>query len=219
MGAVFARLLARVGLPIFGFRVHVENQNRLYMNQPCIYVANHQSNLDIFTMSPMFPYRTVVIGKKELKWVPLFGLFFMGAGNIMINRSDRSHSLAGLEAAAKHIHESGASVWIFPEGTRNRGAAEMLPFKKGAFRLAIAAQVPIVPIVHQHLYSYAQIEDRRLIGGDILIRVLEPVPTAGMTVTDLDALMTEVRRRMQIALADEAMKPYAVAHQSSVVGS
>ena len=219
MGAVFARILYR-GVPyIFGFRTRVENQHHLYVNQPCIYVVNHQSNLDIFTMAALFPYRTVVIGKKELKWLPLFGLFFIGSGNIVIDRSNRTHALAGLDAAAKHIKESGASVWIFPEGTRNRGAAEMLPFKKGAFHLAIKAQVPIVPIVHQHLFSYARMHDYKFVPGEVLVRVLEPVPTEGMTGEDVGRLMGEVRSRMQAALADRALKPQNVRIEPSAARS
>lgn len=206
MGAVFARLLAR-GVPyIFGYRVRIEGQQKLYLNQPCIYVANHQSNMDIFTMSPAYPYRTVVIGKNELKWVPLFGWFFAGAGNIMIDRSNRQHSLAGLQSAAAYIREKGVSVWIFPEGTRNRGAAEMKPFKKGAFHLAIAAQVPIVPMVHQHLHSYLNVARHRIYPGEVLIKVLDPIPTTGMTTEDLPRLIEETRRRMEEALKQPELR-------------
>lgn len=206
MGAVFARILAWGGLPIFGLRVRVENQQRLYVNQPCIYVSNHQSNMDIFTMSAAYPYRTVVIGKKEIKWLPIFGWFFNGSGNIMIDRSNRAHSMAGLEAAARYARDKGISIWIFPEGTRNRGKAKMLPFKKGAFHLAITAQVPVVPMVHQYLKSYLDISKSKIHYGEVLIKVLEPISTVGMTTADVPRLLEETRRRMEAALEAPELK-------------
>lgn len=200
MGAVFARILHHVGAKIWGFRSIVENPERLYARQPCIYVSNHQSNLDVFTYSIMYPFKTVVIAKKELKWMPFFGIFLIGAGNIMINRSDRKNSLAGLEVASRQIVENGLSVWVFPEGTRNRGSANMLPFKKGAFYMAIKAQVPVVPIVHQHLLTYFDYSEKHFKGGDIKIKVLEPIETKGKTLDDLPALMAEVRTKMEAVL-------------------
>jgi 1-acyl-sn-glycerol-3-phosphate acyltransferase len=199
LGTLFSRLLAFGSHIILGVRIRVEGESKLYTSQPCVYVPNHQNNFDIVTMSTLFPYRTVVIGKKQLKWIPLFGLFFPGTGMIMIDRQNRTHAVAGLEQARESIQEKGHSVWIFPEGTRNHGSAELLPFKKGAFHIAIAAQVPIVPIVQQHLFRYYDPSIPALTSGkrDIVVRVLDPIPTVGMTTKDVPRLMELVRRQMQ----------------------
>src|SRR4051812_43068242 len=79
----FARVFSWGALRILGIRIQVEGREHLENAQPCIYVANHQSNLDMAVFGPVYPARTVVIGKKELKWVPFFGILFMAAGNIM----------------------------------------------------------------------------------------------------------------------------------------
>jgi 1-acyl-sn-glycerol-3-phosphate acyltransferase len=202
LGAVFARIVYWGTKRALSISINIENQSRLYTSQPCIYVVNHQSNLDMFTMTGMYPHRTVVIGKKELKYIPLFGIFFVGTGNIMIDRQDRAHALAGLNTARDAIRERGLSIWIFPEGTRNYGAKELLPFKKGAFHLAVAAQAPLVPIVHQLLHTYYDPEKKRIGQTEIKIKVLESIPTVGMTAEDLPRLMDEVRQKMQAAIAE-----------------
>lgn len=88
-----------------------------------------------------------MIGKKELKWIPFFGYFFWGAGNMMIDRQKRSKAFAGLAQAAQEIKRRAVSIWVFPAGTRHPSGTGMLPFKRGAFYLAVEAQIPIVPVV------------------------------------------------------------------------
>src|SRR6185437_9234683 len=116
-------------------------------HQPCIYVANHQGSLDIATFGSFYPRKTVVIAKKEILYLPVLNLYFKAAGNLLIDRGNRSRAVASLAKAVRAIREKGASVWIFPEGTRNRTADPILPLKKGAFHMAIEAQVPVVPVI------------------------------------------------------------------------
>ena len=97
-------------------------------------------------------------------------------------------------------------VWVHPEGTRNRGVEKLLPFKKGLFHMAIAAQVPVVPIVNMRLFAYFDYAKRRIYKGEVLVRVLEPIPTKGMTSADVPRLMEEVRSRMQAELDKPEMK-------------
>lgn len=207
VGAIMGRIVHWGGCKIFGYKVRVDGMSKLYSSQPAIYVGNHQSNIDVVTMGCLYPYNTVVIGKKQLKWVPLFGLFYVGTGMIMIDRKSRTNSVAGLDQAKAAMDERGCSIWIFAEGTRNRGRSALLPFKKGAFHIAIRAQVPIVPIVHQHLYSYFDIANKRINNEqEILVRILDPVPTRGMTLDDLPKLMALVRSKMIEALLAPEMK-------------
>ena len=124
--------------------------------------------------------------------------------------------MAGLESAREAIEKRGVSVWIFPEGTRNRGAAHMLPFKKGAFHLAIAAQVPIVPIVQQHVLSYFDLWRLRFRTGPVTVRVLDPIPTIGMRMADVPKLMADVRAKMDAALAQPEMKSPKTEHHNTI---
>lgn len=205
VGATVSRIVSWGACKILGYRIRVENVSKLYAHQPCVYIGNHQSTMDMFTMGSMFPFRTVVIGKREVKWIPLFGLFFAGTGMVMIDRRDRTQAVAGLKATTDAMLEKGHSIWIFAEGSRSLGRG-LLPFKKGAFHMAIAAQVPIVPVVQQYLHTYLDVEAQRITPGDILIRVLDPIPTKGMTPEDLPRLMAEVRRCMINELCRPEMK-------------
>src|SRR5579862_4324616 len=90
-GYRFGRLCAWGTLRLLRLRVQVEGAERLYSSQPCIYVANHQHNMDLFTFGSMYPPRTVVIGKKEIMRIPVFGLMFKAMGNILLDR-ERHHS-------------------------------------------------------------------------------------------------------------------------------
>lgn len=207
MGAIFGRIVHWGGMKALGLSMRVEHQTRLYLNQPCVYVANHQSNLDVVTMGCMYPYRTVVIGKSQLKWVPLFGLFFKGSGMIMIDRENFRNSVSGLNKAKEAMLSTGASLWLFPEGTRNRGRSALLPFKKGPFHIAISAQVPVVPIVHQYLYSYCDMANKRIHSGqELRMCVLEPIETKGLTLEDMPQLMNKVRARMIETMQDPELR-------------
>lgn len=188
-------------------RIVVENREALTAHQPCIYVGNHQHNLDIHTLSGVYPPNTVVIGKKELRWIPILGFFFMGSGYILLDRGNQRSSVASLVAAGEEMRRRHLSVWFFPEGHRAKGAKHMLPFKKGAFRLAIKTQTPIVPVLHQHLSSYYDFRGKRIGGVEIRIRVLDPISTKGLADRDVDRLMRDVRARMEAGLAELNARP------------
>jgi 1-acyl-sn-glycerol-3-phosphate acyltransferase len=196
-GRVFCRGLARM----MGWRAEVENRERLEMFRPCVIVANHQSILDVVTFGSVFPRRTVSAGKREIGRIPVFGWFYRLSGNLIIDRGDARQAHGSLEKAAEAMRSEKIAVWFMPEGHRNSGA-ELLPFKSGAFRLAIAAQAPIIPIVAEPLTVVADTERRLARRGRLRMRVLEPVPTEGLTVKDVPPLVFSVRASMQAALDD-----------------
>lgn len=115
-------------------------------NTPCIYIANHQNNYDMLTISYMVRPRTVSVGKKSLAWIPFFGLLYWASGNIFIDRNNRKKGHHTMDVLSQRIHKENLSIWMFPEGTRSRGRG-LLPFKTGAFHAAINANVPIIPVV------------------------------------------------------------------------
>ena len=176
----------------------VRNRERLLANQPCVYVANHRSNLDVITLCEILPSNTLVIGKKELRRIPLLGRIFVRGGNIPINRKDADAARKAIERAERTIREHGISIFIFPEGTRDYG--RLLPFKKGAFHLARNAGVVIQPLVCAATPLWMR-------GGrlwlapsvDVLIEVLEPVDPKAFETVDL--MIEETRRRMAETLA------------------
>ena len=152
------------------------------------------------TYGLLFPTKTLVIGKKELKWIPGFGLYFMASGNIMIDRKNRRKAVAGLGEAVAAARDKGLSIWIFPEGTRNISGEGLLPFKRGAFHTAIAAGIPIVPIVQSPFVSLISWKNKVLGGGSVEIRILPPISTTGMTSADVEKLSNLTRAKMLEAL-------------------
>jgi 1-acyl-sn-glycerol-3-phosphate acyltransferase len=198
---VFGRLFGRGALRLWGVELLVEGLETLETAGPCVIVANHQSAMDMVTFSSILPYRTVVFGKKQIGWIPLFGWLFAAGGNLLIDRKRHIGAVGGLKVAIEVIRKRGVLVWIFPEGTRNRGdCRELQPFKKGAFHIAIAASVPVVPIVCEPLHALVSWKERRIRGGKLRMRVLPPIPTTGLAEADLDALSADVRERFQARL-------------------
>ncbi len=96
---------------------------------------------------------------------------------------------------------------MFPEGTRNKTPDKLLPFKKGAFRLAIAAQVPILPIVCCPVKPLIDIQNRKIHPGIARIEVLEPIPTIGLTLADVEKLVATTYDRMQKAFEELSRLP------------
>ncbi|NDD91949.1 1-acyl-sn-glycerol-3-phosphate acyltransferase [bacterium] len=181
---------------ILRIRVVLDNVERIEPFQPCIYVGNHQDNLDMFIFGSIFPEKTIVIGKRELVWIPFFNIFYYAAGNIFLDRKRHRNAVAGLEAAGRQIRERGVSVLIFPEGTRNRSGVGLLPFKKGAFHMAVEAGLPVVPLVASPIGRVVDYSQKRITPGVIRVRVLDPISTKGLTRADVDRLAKECRERM-----------------------
>lgn len=168
-------------------------------DQPAIYIANHQNNYDMVTISSMVPPKTVTIGKKSLIWIPFFGLVYWATGNIFINREKRSAAIDTMTKVGKIIQERQISIWMFPEGTRSRGRG-LLPFKTGAFHTAIAAGVPIVPIVCSTLHN--KVDLNRLDNGTVICETLEPIDTSGYNRENIKELIEKCHSVMQTKIAE-----------------
>ena len=198
---VYGQVFCRGLVSLMGWRIDVANRQRLDSARPCVFVANHQSFLDVVTFGSIFPKRTVSAGKREIGKIPIFGWFYRLSGNLVIDRSDPRGARDSLERAAQTIRDERVSVWFMPEGHRNR-AAELLPFKTGAFRLALAAGVPIVPIVAEPLAIIADTENRLARPGALRMTVLEPIPADSGSTRAVAELAALTRSRMQEALDD-----------------
>ena len=101
----------------------------------------------------IFPLKASIMAKKELQWMPLLGQFLTASGAVFVDRGNNAKAVRSLAAAGEAMRERGTSLWLFPEGTRSmRQYHDMLPFKKGAFHLAVQAGVPIVPVVCENYW-------------------------------------------------------------------
>ena len=191
------RLCGRVysvpALGILGLEAHIELSALQGLSNPFVIVANHQSNYDLFIFGQVVPRRTVSIGKTSLKWLPLFGQIYWLAGNVLIDRGNAAKAKAAMLETTRIMREKDTSIWVFPEGTRNLGS-DLLPFKKGAFQTAIAAGAPIVPLCCSSYRRTMQLN--RWHAGTVKIRALKPIPTVGLSHSDLPALMELCRLQM-----------------------
>ncbi len=193
----YATTLAVGWSRIFHLHHDIRNADRLLSEQPCAYVANHRSNLDVITMCGIMPPRAIVIGKQEILTVPFLGRIFRLGGNVPINRKNPDEALKAMERAEAKLRE-GLSIFIFPEGHRNFG--KLLPFKKGAFHLARNTGVRLLPLVCA--YPPRWMDGRRLWLAPkvrVIIEVLDPIDPARFD--SVDSFIAFTRDRMAAALA------------------
>jgi 1-acyl-sn-glycerol-3-phosphate acyltransferase len=193
-----ARIYAWPAMCILRLRLKAEIGPLFKQSQPCVIIANHQSNYDLFVLGNVVPPRTVCIGKKSLKWVPLFGQLFWLAGNVLIDRGNAHKARQSMLTMTDTLQHKDTSIWVFPEGTRNLGE-DLLPFKKGAFQMAIAAGVPIVQVCVSSYIKHMQLNHWR--ATRIMIRSLPAIPTAGLSLDDIPMLMARCREQMQTCIA------------------
>lgn len=173
-----------------------------------IFVANHLSNFDVFALAAKLPW-VKFAAKAELFRVPIMGPAMARVGMIPIDRANRKAAFTSYSIATERIR-AGASVGVYPEGTRGHEYA-LRPFKKGPFVLAIQAQAPVVP-----LFVYGALDAQRkgefkVHPGTIHMHYLTPIPTVGLTYSDRDALAREAYEAMAACLLKEygiASPPY-----------
>ncbi len=169
--ALFSKWYGKVSW-ILGIEVEIRRDPAITPGEPYVYIANHQNNLDLFTLSGSVLPRTVTIGKKSLKYIPFFGQLYWLSGNFLIDRDDKTKALNTMLFAAQRIANDKMSVWMFPEGTRSYGRG-LLPFKMGAFHIALEANVPLVPVCMST--THKQFKLNRWRNGKVIIHMLAPV--------------------------------------------
>ncbi|MFZ7186950.1 1-acylglycerol-3-phosphate O-acyltransferase [Avibacterium avium] len=180
--------------PLFGLQVEHRFPANAENIGPCIYIGNHQNNYDMVTISYMVMPRTVSVGKKSLIWIPFFGILYWASGNIFLDRDNRSKAHSTMTQLAERINRDKLSIWMFPEGTRSRGRG-LLPFKTGAFHAAIAAGVPIVPVVCSTTQN--KIDLNRWDNGKVICEMLPPVDTSSYTKDNVRELASYCHSLMQ----------------------
>ncbi len=169
------------------------------MREPYVVVSNHESFVDILLISHL-PTEMKWMSKVEIMKIPLVGWMMRWARDIPLNRGSSTSGAAALMASKERL-DTNVSVMIFPEGTRSK-TGELRKFRAGAFNLAIDAQVPILPLAVYGTRDALRKNDWRLGYAEAEVRVLDPVPTAGMTTADMPALRDKVREMIVDARDD-----------------
>jgi 1-acyl-sn-glycerol-3-phosphate acyltransferase len=187
------------------WRARIEGRERLPWRGPAVLVANHLSMLDILVLYGLFrPFKWV--SKAELFRVPVVGWNMWLNDYVPLRRGDRESVRKMMEHCRRHL-EAGSPVLLFPEGTRSETGA-LQPFKDGAFRLAVAAGVPVIPLAvtgtGDALPKRGLVLRRRM---DARVQVLEPLDARAFASSD--ALRDAARAAIAAALPEEMRRPPA----------
>ncbi|KAG6836190.1 hypothetical protein H0H93_010496 [Arthromyces matolae] len=209
---VVARTFYFLAKNALDLRVEIEGEEHLD-SRPGVLMVNHQSMLDILVVGRLMPKQTSIMSKKSLQYTPL-GPFMTMSGAIFVDRGNNKRAIQSLSDAGDLMRTKRISLWMFPEGTRTSSEVpDMRPLKKGGFHMAIQSGLPIIPIVAENywrLYHKGVFDS-----GVIKVRVLPPIPTAGLTTEDIPELITRVRDQMLDTLREISIVPASQQRQEN----
>lgn len=190
-----SRVWASVVLFVAGEKLKVHNRKVLNANEAYVFISNHRSYLDIPTCTRCTGHTFKFLAKQELTKVPLLGYVIKNL-YITVKRESMRDRVESMKKM-KDTLDSGISVWIYPEGTRNKSANSLEEFSDGAFHLAVASGRPIAPLTiidTGKILPPGSIFD--LNPGKVEAYWDEPIPTAGLDKKDVPALREKVRQIM-----------------------
>ena len=190
---------ARMALALTGIRYRVSGRENV-PHTAVVFCSNHESNVDPPVLFEALHRRLHVLYKAELHKFPIMGTVFDIGGFVPIERNDRESAMRSIAMGAESL-KAGNSFLIFPEGTRSR-SGDLLPFKKGGFIMAIEAQVPVVPVAISGGRAAMRKGSPIVRPVHVTVRIGRPVPTAGLTLNDRDALIAQVRGEVQKLLQE-----------------
>jgi 1-acyl-sn-glycerol-3-phosphate acyltransferase len=193
-----ARAGVHLALVVAGIRYRVAGREHV-PGRPVVFCANHESNVDPPVLFLALHPRLHVLHKAELLKLPLLGRAMQVGGFVPVERANREQSFASIARGATSIRE-GNSFLIFPEGTRSRSGA-LLPFKKGGIIMAIQAQAPILPVAVTGGRAAMRKGSYIVRPVVVSVRIGEPIETAGRSLDERDAIIAEVRARIEALLA------------------
>ena len=193
----------RLGLVTSGITYRVAGREHLPRARAAVYCSNHQSNIDPPVLFEALHPRMHILYKAELDAIPLLARAFRMGGFIPVDRRHKEAAMRSIDAGAASLR-AGDSFLIFPEGTRSR-TADLLPFKKGGFIMAIKAGAPIVPVAVQGGRDAMRRGSAIIRPVTVSIRVGEPIETAGLNVDDRGRVIDQVRARIAALLAEGAV--------------
>ena len=189
-----ARTWSRMILATSRIRVSAEGLDLLGQGSPMILCVNHQSSMDIPVLLAHLPFQFRFVAKRSLFRYPFMGWHMRRSGYIAVGRDKPGEARKSVEEAADRIRQ-GYPVVIFPEGGRSRDG-DFLPFKPGAFHLAILAGVPITPVTLTGTMAALPPDSVHILPGEVEMIVHPPIPTAGVKRDDAAALGQKVRNQM-----------------------
>ena len=185
-------LFADTASALIGLELDVKGEENAWSDRPCVFVFNHQSQADSLVLPALLRRDLAGVGKKEIGDIPILGKVMQWGGTVLIDRENAKSAREAMEPLVDVMRKEGRSVCIAPEGTRST-STNLGRFKKGAFHLALQAQVPIVPIVIHNALDVAPRGQYVLKPATVKITVLPAVDTSDWTVETIDEHVHQVR--------------------------
>ncbi|HEY2220608.1 HAD-IB family hydrolase [Actinomycetospora sp.] len=184
-------LLGPLGGAVGAIDIEVTGEEHLWSHRPAVFLINHQSALvDLVVTARLLRTGFTAVAKAEVRETPVIGWLLAQADVAFVER-DGTGGRAALDGAVERLR-SGTSVIMAPEGTRSR-TPTVGPFKKGAFHLAAAAGVPVVPVVIRNAGELMWRDASLAHAGTVQVHVHPPIPTEGWTPADVDDAVADVR--------------------------
>jgi putative phosphoserine phosphatase/1-acylglycerol-3-phosphate O-acyltransferase len=196
----FTTVYPQVLLAVNGVRLNVIGEENLTAQRPAVFIFNHRNQADPVITAALVRDNWIGVGKRELQKDPLMGTLGRLVETAFIDRDDSAKAVDALHEVEERAAK-GLSVVIAPEGTR-MDTTEVGPFKKGPFRIAMAAGIPIVPIVIRNAEVVAARDSITINPGTVDVAVFPPIPVGDWTVDTLPERMAEVRQLYLDTLAD-----------------
>jgi len=187
-------------LALSGVRLNVIGAENVNAQRPAVFLFNHRNNFDVFMVAALVRDNWTGVAKKELASNPLIGTLGRLLDAAFIDRDDTAAAVAALKPVEEAARK-GLSILVAPEGTR-LDIAGVGPFKKGAFRIAMATGLPVVPIVIRNSDLVAGRNATTLHPGTVDIAVLPPISVADWTVQNLRDKIEQIRGYYLDLLAD-----------------
>jgi len=187
-------------LALNGVKLNVTGAGNVNARRPAVFLFNHRNNFDVFMVAALVRDNWTGVAKIELERNPLIGTLGKLLDAAFIDRSDTAAAVAALKPV-EDAARKGLSILVAPEGTRT-DSRTVGPFKKGAFRIAMASGLPIVPVVIRNSEEVAGRDSYRLSPGTVDIAVLPPIDVSDWTHDDLPKRIAQVRNLYVDTLAD-----------------
>lgn len=201
MQVTIARAWARMLLRVSFVRLRIEGLEKIDPKGSYVFVANHLSYMDTPSILAAIPVQFRFMAKKGLFKIPFLGYHLSRAGHISVPRDNPREAVKSMTEAGRIIRERGISILIFPEGSRSANA-KLQPFREGAFYIAINAGVQVVPVAISGSEKVLPFGSGTVSPDSILVRIGDPVPTAGLTVKDRGALALKLHEAVYQLLKD-----------------
>lgn len=174
---------------------HLIENDRAY-----VIISNHQHAIDCIAMMQVYDHlnNIVVVAKHGLKWLGPFGLALQFLGTVFVRKGHLEESLPDLTELVQTAKANGTSIYLFPEGSRHLSLEDknaMLPFKKGAFHVAIEGNFPILPVVISEYY-FIDPKAKRFSSSKVIVEALKPIETNGLSKDNINGLVERIRNDM-----------------------